>query len=132
MSDEHFSVGGTLVMAWDSMKSFQPKAEDAPSKDEGPGDPPRHDIAIDQLVQTQPQLEPKTMPCTTHQHRNAEVDFRGEKRSNTILSRPLIMRPGFTRNLQASGRCFMGHAVMENRSGLIVHGDLTRADGRAE
>lgn len=28
--------------------------------------------------------------------------------------------------------CFMGHALMENRSGLIVQGDLTQADGHAE
>jgi transposase len=39
-SDDHFSVDGTLVKAWASMKSFQPKAEGAPPKDEGPGDPP--------------------------------------------------------------------------------------------
>lgn len=29
-------------------------------------------------------------------------------------------------------RCFIGHVLIENRSGLIVQGDLTRADGRAE
>lgn len=28
--------------------------------------------------------------------------------------------------------CFIGHALMENRSGLIVQGDLTPADGHAE
>ncbi len=28
--------------------------------------------------------------------------------------------------------CFIGHALMENRSGLIVQGDLTEADGHAE
>jgi hypothetical protein len=28
--------------------------------------------------------------------------------------------------------CFIGHALMENRSGLIVQGDLTQADGHAE
>jgi len=28
--------------------------------------------------------------------------------------------------------CFMGHPLMENRSGLIVQADLTRADGHAE
>jgi hypothetical protein len=28
--------------------------------------------------------------------------------------------------------CFMGHALMENRNGLIVQGDLTQADGHAE
>lgn len=33
---------------------------------------------------------------------------------------------------QRAVRCFMGHAVMENRSGPVVQGGLTRADGRAE
>jgi hypothetical protein len=40
LSDEHFSVDGTLVKAWASMKSFQLKAEATPPDDEGPGDPP--------------------------------------------------------------------------------------------
>ena len=40
LSDEHFSVDGTLIKAWASMKSFQPKAEATPPDDEGPGDPP--------------------------------------------------------------------------------------------
>ena len=40
LSDEHFSVDGTLVKAWASMKSFQPKAEAHPPDESGPGDPP--------------------------------------------------------------------------------------------
>ena len=28
--------------------------------------------------------------------------------------------------------CFMGHTLMENRNGLIVQAELTRADGHAE
>jgi transposase len=39
LSDEHFSVDGTLVKAWASMKSFQPK-DSAPPHDDDPGDPP--------------------------------------------------------------------------------------------
>jgi len=39
LSDDHFSVDGTLVTAWASMKSFQPKADDTPP-DDGPGSPP--------------------------------------------------------------------------------------------
>lgn len=49
VSDDHFSVDGTLMEAWASHKSFRPK-------DEGPGEGPTG--------------------------RNAEVDFRKEKRSN--------------------------------------------------
>ncbi len=134
LSDEHFSVDGTLVKAWASMKSFQPKAEGAPSKDEGPGDPPGHDIAADQPVQPQPELEPNPMPRTTHQHRNGEVDFRGEKRSNATHVSTTDHEARLYKKSPGTGAvlCFMGHALMENRSGLIVQGDLTRADGHAE
>jgi len=41
LSDEHFSVDGTLVKAWAPMKSFQPKPEAAPSEGgDVPDDPP--------------------------------------------------------------------------------------------
>ena len=36
LSDEHFSVDGTLVKAWASMKSFQPKDSAPPDHDDGP------------------------------------------------------------------------------------------------
>ena len=39
LSDDHFSVDGTLVKAWASIKSFQPKADAFPPDDEGPGGP---------------------------------------------------------------------------------------------
>lgn len=50
LSDEHFSVDGTLVKAWASMQSFQPKPDIAPPDDgEGPSDPPSPDAtATDQ------------------------------------------------------------------------------------
>ena len=41
LSDEHFSVDGTLVKAWASMKSFQPKPQAAPPDScDGPDRPP--------------------------------------------------------------------------------------------
>src|SRR6056297_3896780 len=40
LSDEHFSVDGTLVKAWASMKSFQPKDSPPPPQDDNPGGPP--------------------------------------------------------------------------------------------
>lgn len=132
LSDEHFSVDGTLVKAWASMKSFQPKAEGAPPTDEGPGDPPGHDIAADQPAQPEPETNP--MPRATHQHRNAEVDFRGEKRSNATHVSTTDPEARLYKKSPGAGAvlCFMGHALMENRSGLIVQGDLTQADGHAE
>lgn len=44
LSDEHFSVDGTLVKAWASMKSFQPKPDITHPDDEGPGNPPLPDM----------------------------------------------------------------------------------------
>ena len=130
LSDEHFSVDGTLVKAWASMKSFQPKAEGA---DEGPGDPPGHDtLAKDQPEQTPTETAP--MPRATQQHRNAEVDFRGEKRSNATHVSTTDPEARLYKKSPGTGAmlCFIGHALMENRCGLIVQGDLTQADGHAE
>jgi transposase len=102
LSDEHFSVDGTLIDAWASMKSFRPK-------DGGDDDPPTGG-------------------------RNAERDFRGEKRSNQThasVSDPdaKLYRKG---EGQSSRLCFMGHVLMENRNGLIVDAALSQATGTAE
>ena len=134
LSDEHFSVDGTLVKAWASMKSFQPMAAEAPpDEDRGPGDPPSPRSA-DTPNQPQPETETTPMPRPTRQHRNAEVDFRGEKRSNATHVSTTDPEARLYRKSPGTGAmlCFIGHALMENRSGLIVQGDLTRADGRAE
>ena len=49
LSDDHFSVDGTLIKAWASMKSFKPKTEDVPPDDEGLGGPPVHGGAMDKF-----------------------------------------------------------------------------------
>ena len=66
--------------------------------------------------------------------RNAPVDFQGEKRSNethrsTTDPDAMLYRkgPGMEAKL-----CFIGHGLMENRSGLIVDARLTRVSGHAE
>ena len=102
LSDEHFSVDGTLIDAWASMKSFRPK------DGSGDGGPPAG--------------------------RNAERDFRGERRSNethasTTDPDAKLYRKG---KAQSSRLCYMGHLLMENRHALIVDAELTRAGGRAE
>ena len=133
LSDDHFSVDGTLIKAWASMKSFKPKAEGTSPDDEDPGGPPTQgDTPDDQTAETNP--ETASMPRSTHHSRNAEVDFKGEKRSNATHAsttdpeaRLYKKAPGASAVL-----CFMGHALMENRNGLIVQGDLTQADGHAE
>jgi transposase len=101
LSDEHFSVDGTQIAAWASMKSFKPK--------DGSGDP----------------LGPG---------RNGERDFHGEKRSNATHSSSTdpeaqLFRKGRGKEAKLS---FMGHALMENRNGLIVAATLTKATGTAE
>lgn len=101
LSSEHFSVDGTLIEAWASMKSFRPKdgSDDPP----GPG-------------------------------RNAERDFRGEKRSNETHASTTDPDARLYRkaNGQPSRLCFMGHLLIENRHGLIVDARTTHATGRAE
>lgn len=124
LSGDHFSVDGTLVKAWASMKSFQPRAEDTPPDDD-PGSPPGPDSLIkDQSEQT----EPLSMPRSTCQSRNAEVDFRGEKRSNATHASTTDPDARLYKKSPGTGAvlCFIGPALMENRSRLIVQGDLTR------
>ena len=101
LSDEHFSVDGTQIQAWASMKSFRAK--------DGSSDPP----------------DPG---------RNGEQDFRGEKRSNathasTTDPEAKLHRKGAGKEAKLS---FMGHALMENRNGLVVETAVTEANGMAE
>jgi transposase len=103
LSTDHFSVDGTLIEAWASMKSFKPKSGRDEPPAEGGG-------------------------------RNREADFHGEKRSNdthasTSDPEAMLYRKGPGKEAKL---CFMGHALMENRNGLVVHACLTPADGHAE
>jgi hypothetical protein len=66
--------------------------------------------------------------------RNGEQDFRGQKRSNdthasTTDPDARLYRKGPGKEAKL---CFMGHALMENRNGLIVDALATRASGYAE
>lgn len=97
MSREHFSVDGTLIEAWASLKSFRPKDDDS-------GD------------------------------NNGWGDFRGAKRSNhTHQSKTdpeaRLMRKGRGREAKLS---FGGHALVENRHGLLVDLRISEANGRCE
>ena len=102
LSRDHFSVDGTLIEAWASMKSFRPK-DGSDNPPEGGG-------------------------------RNAEANFHGQKRSNethasTTDPDARLYRKGPGKEAKLS---FIGHGLMENRSGLLVDACLTRADGHAE
>ncbi len=99
LSDAHFPVDGTLIKAIlkarASMKSFQPKA---PPEEDDPGDPP-----TDAPPRKPDQPHPPETPPMQSKSRNAEVDFKGEKRSDkTDPTKPMrrspIPTPCFTRN----------------------------------
>jgi hypothetical protein len=140
LSDEHFSVDGTLIQAWASMKSFQPKlaagTEPPASGDAGPGEDSGasapEPAAGDGEGPNQDGGAPAAEPAAAG--RNAEMDFHGQKRSNdTHASRTdpeaRLYRKGPGKEARL---CFMGHALMENRNGLVVDACLTEADGHAE
>ena len=135
LSDEHFSVDGTLIKAWASMKSFQPRPQDAPPDDGGPGEPPAAapDRSADQPA-PETAAETRPMPEPARRDRNAEVDFRGERRSNATHASTTDPDARLFRKSRGTGAilCFMGHTLMENRNGLIVQAELTHADGHAE
>jgi transposase len=117
LSDDHFSVDGTLVKAWASMKSFQPKAGDTPPDDD-PGGPPGPDSTAEDHPEPPPS-ETAPMPRPDRQSRNAEVDFRGEKRSNATHASTTDPDARLYKKSPGTGAmlCFIGHALMENRSG---------------
>lgn len=73
------------------------------------------------------------MPRPNHRNRNAEVDFKGEKRSNATHTSTTNPEARLYKKSPSTGAtlCFMGHALMETRHGLVVQGDLTQADDHA-
>lgn len=100
LSREHFTVDGTLIEAWASVKSFKPK--------DG--------------------------PPSTGGGKNDNVDFKGKKLTNDThgsVTDPeaRLYRKG--KNKEAK-LCYLGHTLMENRSGLIVRTKVTTASGTGE
>jgi IS5 family transposase len=110
LSRDHFTVDGTMVEAWASMKSFKRKPDEGTETgDDAP-------------------------PSATEGGRNAEVDFHGETRSNathasTTDPEARLYRKGKGKEAKL---CFLGHGLMENRHGLFVDTRLTLATGTAE
>src|SRR5262252_3530168 len=103
LSSEHFSVDGTLIQAWASMKSFKPKQ------------PPGNDGGRSGGRNTAADFRGHKRSNETH-------------RSTTDADARLYRKgPGMEARL-----CFIGDGLMENRSGLIVDARLTRVSGHAE
>jgi transposase len=100
LSNEHFTVDGTLIEAWASIKSFRPK-----------DGPPQGPIG-----------------------RNDEVDFHGQKLSNATHESVTDSDARLYRKSKNHGAdlSHMGHVLMENRNGLIVATEVSKATGTAE
>ena len=102
LSDEHFSVDGTLIEAWAGHKSFRPKGGSDGPPPEDPGNP-----SVD--------FRGEKRSNATH-------------RSSTDPEARLYRKgPGREAKL-----CFMGHLLMDNRHGLGVGARLSLATGTAE
>jgi transposase len=146
LSDEHFTVDGTLVTAWASSKSFVPKdaaASAPPPPDDGQGKPPTTGAKPPQTQATQSTSEPdktesatpvQTATETDKRSRNEEIDFHGQRRCNdthvsTSDPEARLFRKGPGKEARLS---YMGHAMTENRHGLVVETGFTQATGTAE
>ena len=103
LSKEHFSVDGTLIQAWASQKSFRPKDGSNDQTPSGGG-------------------------------RNAQADWKGRPRSNDTHASTTDPDARLYRKSHntASILCYQGHALMENRHGLVVGAVVTHADGTGE
>jgi transposase len=105
LSDEHFTVDGTLVEGWASLKSFQPKEQSRCGDRDKPDDPG-----------------------------NPTVNFHGQKRSNETHHSTTDGDLRLFKKTKGSEAklVYQGHVLMENRHGLVVNARLTQASGTAE
>jgi len=102
LSDEHFTVDGTLIEAWAGQKSFQRKDAPPPPPEDGGSNPTVNFHGEKRSNQThQSTSDPEAML------------FKKSRGSESKLS-------------------YLGHVLMENRNGLVVDTRLTRATGTAE
>jgi len=102
LSNEHFTVDGTFIEAWASQKSFKRKDDQEP-------------------------------PAPGAGGKNEKADFQGEKRTNdthasTTDPEARLMRKGG----EGAKLVHHGHALTENRNGLVVATEVTVATGTAE
>jgi transposase len=101
-SDEHFSVDGTLLEAWASLKSFQPKDQpDSPPLDD-PGNP------------------------TVNFHGQKRSNATHESRTDPEAR---LARKGAGKEAKLS---YSGNLLVENRYGLIIESRVWEATGMAE
>ena len=107
MSREHFTVDGTLIEAWASLKSFPAQRREARSDRPPPDDPG-----------------------------NPSVNFRGgeaqQRHARVDDEIPEARLARETRRAKESRMSYSQHVLMENRNGLIVDVRIDEAMGKAE
>jgi transposase len=101
-SDEHFTVDGTLLEAWASAKSFQPKDKKEPPAPDDPGNP--------------------TVNFRGEQRSNQTHESKTDREA-------LLARKGTGKESKLS---YSGNLLVENRNGLIVDVEVFQANGTAE
>lgn len=106
MSEDHFSVDGTLLEAWASFKSIQPISSDDDDQPKPPGSAGS----------------------------NPDVDFKGQKRTND--THRSVTEPDSRLARKGKGKeaklCLSGNVLMENRNGLIVEAEVLLVEGNHE
>jgi transposase len=102
VSDEHFTVDGTLLEAWASLKSFQPKDGEQGAPPDDPGNP------------------------TVNFHGQKRSNETHESKTDQDAK---LARKGAGKEARLS---YSGNLLVENRNGLIVDAELLEANGRAE
>ena len=100
--DEHFTVDGTLLEAWASLKSFRPKDKKQTTPPDDPGNP------------------------TVNFHGEKRSNQTHE--SKTDLDAKLVRKA----KGEDAKLSYSGNLLVENRNGLIINAELLEANGRAE
>jgi transposase len=118
LSNDHFTVDGTLLECWALLKSFKPKAAN-PGGQRNPNRGRRRGGGP---------------PSAAGSSRNTEVNFRGERRSNQTHCSSTDPEARLARkgNGREAKLCLAGHVLMENRNGLVVDVELNSPSGHAE
>lgn len=102
LSDEHFTVDGTLLEAWASLKSFRRKDDRATEPPDDPGNP------------------------TVNFHGEAR---RNDTHESTTDPDARLARKGNGKEAKLS---YAGHVLLDNRHGLVANVCVTAATGTAE
>lgn len=102
LSSDHFSVDGTLIEAWASIKSFRRK-DGSDNDSQGPG---------------------RNAERSFHKEKRSNVTHQ-----STTDPEARLYKKG---DGQPAKLCYIGHALMENRHGLAVGGGISQATGTAE